>query len=478
MTMYAKVNISSQIAGQTRRAMTAAAAMFLFGCAVGPDYKTPEIPTGPGWTPIDGVTTDAVESNWWQRFDDPKLTSLIDSAQKQSLAIAEAKARVTEARAIRAAAIGGFWPGIAASGSSVRQRSSENVPGLASLGGGSAYQTVYDVGLDSAWELDLFGKTRRRVESADAAYHSAIERERDVRTSIIAETTLTYFELRGAQLQLVAEQASYAAAGKNHALIERRYQVGRASLADLHRAYADFKSIDARIPGLEALRDVAARRLSLLLGELPESRIALTSQSSRFPILAPVPIGTRADLVRRRPDVRASERALAAATANIGVAKGEFFPSLSLVSSAGYSSSSSGSLTDSVSRTWSVMPLIQWRLFEGGRIKAEVKAAKSRAKQAALAYEASVLGAISEVEQSLIRYHRQLDAVDRQAAAVKATEAGLELIDRQYRAGGVSLLILLDAQRQLNSARSQLAQFQTNAALDLVRLYRALGGGW
>ncbi len=261
-------------------------------------------------------------------------------------------------------------------------------------------------------------------------------------------------------------------------MIKRRYEVGRASLADFHRADADLKSINARLPGLEALRDVAVRRLGLLLGELPESQLALASQSTSFPNLSVVPIGTRADLLRRRPDVRGAERSLAAATANIGVAKGEFFPSLSLVSSFGYSSADSSSLTDSASRNWSVIPLIKWRLFEGGRIRAEVEAAKARAEQAAYAYEAAVLGAISEVELAVTRYHRRLDAVRRQGEAVHATEAGLELIDKRYRAGSVSLLILLDAQRQVNAARSQLAQFQTNAAIELILLYKALAGGW
>ena len=468
----------SIVSSALRWVQIVAVGVIVAGCAVGPNHQKPDIPIGDGWTAIDGLNADAIQPDWWAQFDDPTLVQLIETASRQNLSIAEAGARVAEARALRSVEVGGFFPGVSASGSSARQRASENVPGLASLGVGSAYQTVYDVGLDSVWELDVFGKTRRRLESANANYHSAIDRERDVRVSIIAETARTYFELRGAQLQLAAEEASFDAAEQNHALIERRYQVGRASLADLHRADADLKSINARLPGLEALRDVAARRLGLLLGELPESQVALASQSAPFPTLVVVPIGTRSDLLRRRPDVRASERSLAAATANIGVAKGEYFPSLSLVSSIGYSSAETSSLTDSASRTWSVVPLIQWRVFEGGRIRAEVAAARARAEQAAYAYEAAVLGAVSEVELAVTRYHRRLDAVERQTDAVRATEAGLALIDKQYRAGSVSLLILLDAQRQVNAARSQLAQFQTNAAVELILLYKALGGGW
>lgn len=454
------------------------AASVIASCAVGPDYQRPKFPVGDEWSAIADIEDTIVKPQWWQQFEDPTLTALVQKASQQNLSIAEARARVMEARAIRSGARGGFWPSLSTNGSRARQRSSENVPNIGSLGAGSAYQSVYDMNLDSVWEFDLFGRTQRRVESAEATYHATVERERDVHITVIAETAFAYFELRGAQLQLAAENDSYHAAKKNRSLIERRQEVGRASLADLHRADADMKTIDARLPGLQASRDVAVRRLSLLLGELPESQLQLALEAAAFPRLTFVPIGTRTDLLRRRPDVRSAERALAASTANIGVAKGEFYPKFSLVSSGGFESTGSSSVIESASRTWSVLPLIQWRLFEGGRIKADVAAATARTEQAAYAYQSTVLRALSEVEQGLINYHSRLDAVERQTAAVKATESSRNLIERQYRAGSVSLLILLDAQRQLNSAHSQLARIQTNAALNLVVLYKSLGGGW
>jgi NodT family efflux transporter outer membrane factor (OMF) lipoprotein len=447
-------------------------------CVVGVEHQRPELDIGDGWINA-GTLNEEPPQQWWRQFEDPVLDDLVETAMDQNLGVAAAAARIEAARGVRAAAASGLYPAVDVSSSVTRLRRSENgslpvnqIPGL------DTYQTVYDIGFDAGWEIDLFGRRRRVVEAADARLDSAMEQHRDVIISVIAEVARTYFDLRGAQLELAARSDALAAATRTVELIRAEYDVGAAERAAVSRAEADERLVAATLPALAARRDAAAIALSTLLGELPERRSGLAAQAAPFPELREVPVGTRADLMRRRPDIRISERRLAAATAEIGVARGELYPKLRIGGAAGFEALNGGDLLESTSRRLSLSPILSWRVFDGGRVRAEIHVAEARAREAAIGYESAVLAALADAEQMLIRYRRRLEAVGLQHEAAVATQESRDLIEVRYRAGDVALIELLDAERRVNDARVGLARARSQAAIDLVALYKALGGGW
>lgn len=449
-------------------------------CAVGPDYRRPEMETGSRWagpTPIDAVEPDLAQ--WWRSFEDSTLNRLVEKAVSQNLDIRQAAARVKEARALRAVAAGGFYPSVDATGSVTRRRQSENgtlpigrIPDL------ERDQTIYDAGFDALWEIDLFGRTQRAVEAADARLNETAELRRDTVLSVVAEVARSYVALRGAQNELTALEKAVGNARQTVDLVRRQFDAGEVAAAQIAQADAELKALEAELPALEAEVRTNALAIGVLLGDLPETELALIDVLPPYFDLAPLPVGARADLLRRRPDVRAAERRLAAATADIGVATAELFPRLSISAAGGFQSLSTGDLFTASSQTWSIAPLISWRIFEGGRIRAQIRANEALAEQAAVGYEKAVLEALSDAERALMRYHLGLDSVERQVLAVAAAQRNHEFAKTRYRAGDANLLELLDAERTLRDAEAAYARTHTRAATDLVSLFKALGGGW
>jgi len=460
------------------------ALMALTGCTVGPDYQRPIVESGEGWAePAPPSTEPSPETldldRWWRSFGDPTLDRLVETALERNLDLRQATARVAEARALRDAAAGGRFPAVAAQGS-VRQHSQsedgplpiDRIPDL------DREQTIYDVGFDASWELDLFGRTRRTVEAADARFGEAVELERSVRVTIAAEVARSYLELRGAQLGLEAQRAAVEAARRTAELVRLQVEAGEVAAARLAQAESDRTALEAQLPGLEGEVWASALSLGLLLGDLPEAELDLAATEPGELELAPIPVGKRADLLRRRPDVWAAERRLAAATADIGRATAELFPRLSIAAGGGFQAMDPAKLGDSGSGRWSLLPLISWRIFEGGRVRAEIRATEARAEAAALGYEQAVLEALADAERALTRYRHGLEALDRQAAAVEAARRNREYAVLRYEAGEVPLFELLDADRALATAESVYADLHTRTATGLVTLYKALGGGW
>jgi len=437
----------------------------LAGCAVGPDYRPAEIDAGPGWTGPEaaGAATDADFAQWWRRFSDPTLDRLVETALTQNLDIREAVVRVAEVRALADAAAGGHWPVVAADGSVSRRRLSENGPfPVGQIPGYPRNQTVYDAGFDASWELDVFGGTRRAVEAAGARLEAANEQAQAAKLSVAAETARVYLALRGAQHE---QRALHAAV-----------QASRSSA--LAQAEASLASILAQLPAIEAQVRTAALSLGILLGELPETEVGLADTSADFVTLAPLPVGERADILRRRPDVRAAERLVAAATADVGVATAELFPKFGISASGGFESLHTGNFFDSGSQSFNITPLISWRIFDGGRVRAQIHASEAREEAAALHYEKTVKAALTDAERALTRYNLGLAALKYQDTAVAAAQRNYGFASARYKAGETSLLELLDAERGLRAAENTYAQTHTRAATDLVALYKALGGGW
>lgn len=248
--------------------------------------------------------------------------------------------------------------------------------------------------------------------------------------------------------------------------------------APVAQADAELATLEGQLPTFDAEIRSSALALGVLVGELPETGLVLISQHTDYPVLSSLPVGERADLLRRRPDVRMAERRLAAATADIGVATAELFPRLSISAAGGFQALDAADLFVPGSAIWSLAPRVSWRIFDGGRVRAQIRATEASADAAALAYEEAVLAALSEAERALSRYNLGLIALDRQDKAVAAARRSHELARVRYRAGDIALIELLDAQRVLRDAEMSYARQHLNAETDLVALYKALGGGW
>lgn len=462
-------------------AVTALSALLLGACAVGPEYRQPPaIDTGSGWTQSADVARAQVElSAWWTSLGDPALERLVGAALSGNLDLRQAQARIREARALRDRAAGGYAPSVNTSGSVTRRRQSENglLP-IGSIPGLERNQTIYDVGFDAAWEIDLFGKTRRALESAEASVQAAQADAIDARISVAAEVSRSYLTLRGAQREMAAREASVETLQQTFDLVRRRLEVGDAAQADVDAAQSRLAAAAAGLPSIRARQRGAALGLGVLLGAPPERELALLDTTAPDLILAPIPVGERADILRRRPDIRAAERRLAARTADIGVATAELFPKLSIGAGGGFQSLDAGNLFESASQAFSIVPLISWRVFDSGRVHAEIRASEGREEQAALAYEKTVLAALGDAERALSDYKLGLDAVQRQRAAVEAAHRSYAHMQMRFKAGDIALTDLLAEERILRDAEYAYVRTHTTTAIGLIALFKALGGGW
>ncbi|HSX57393.1 MAG TPA: efflux transporter outer membrane subunit [Sphingomonas sp.] len=452
----------------------------LAGCTVGPDYREPApiAATANAWiAPVSGAEVDAA---WWTKFHDPLLTELVMSAIVGNKDLAEANARLREARANRDAVRGRAAPQAGMSAAAAQNRLSENgqlpvgkVPGL------GPDLSIYDIGFDAAWEIDLWGGTRRAIEGAEARGQSMEEMRRAAILQIIAEVVRAYIELRAAQ-SLQANAIADASAQSDIArLVAERLRVGAASRFDLVRAQSQARSTAATIPGFESEAAAAAFRLALLLGEPPESLYDRLRQPGPLPPTGiEISAGLRSDLLRRRPDIRQAERDLAAATADIGVATAELFPRISLLGGIGQQARTPGDLFSGSSLRFQFGPALRWPIFSGGRIRAQVRAADARADAALIRYERAVLVALADSETAINRYaSAQRAGAERDAAQAAAAEA-VRLARLRYTAGEDDLTALLQAQASFSTADRLRIQAAAVQLQYVASLYKALGGGW
>lgn len=462
----------------TATVLPLAISVMLTACAVvGPEHEVPAITTGSGWTsPAQGRIDTAALATWWKSFGDADLERVVKQAQANNLDLRQADLAIDAARAQLGRAEANTTPVVTAKGSVQRYRTSLKSPEYNPQR--SLNQTVYDAGLDASWEIDLFGSLRRQRESAQAAVQMSEADAAALRTSLAAETARTYFTLRGAQRELTARQASAKALQDILALVLKRQQAGDLPMAEVESAQARFDQARALLPDIEARLKAAALVLGLLTGGLPESQLPLTTSPGIDLALHTIPVGERADILRRRPDIASAERKLAAATADTGVATAELFPKLTISASAGLRALSDFDLIDSDNRRSSLLPLISWRLFDGGRVRAEIHATEARQESATIGYKKAVLVALSDAEKALSQYQHALQIIAAQEAAVASTARAATTTHRRYELGDVSLADALNADRELADQQAALARSRTSAASDMVTLYKALGGGW
>lgn len=448
-------------------------ALPLAACAVGPTYRAPE--TAPAQfvsASVAGVAEQPFEAKWWGQFGDPVLDGLVARALGGDLDLKIAAARVTEARAMLGAAKRTRWPDVTVD--AAHSESHGQQPGF---GDERLDIKSNDIGFAALWELDLFGRVRRGVEAAGAEAGAAEARLRDAQVLVAAEVARNYLELRGAQKRLAVARTNLEYQRETLELTKTRYGLGRGTQLDVSSAQARFSATEAEIPSLVAAEAVAANRLAVLVGLRPGGLTDELAPREIAPHLTTLAVGAPEDLLKRRPDIRAAERELAAATARIGLAKADLFPRLTLTGFLGFIAGDASDLGESQSRAWSLTPAFTWAgMGSGGR--ARVRVAEARTDAAFAAYEGTVLRALEETENAFAVYGAQRQRLSSLIEQAAASREAAELARVRYREGAVDFLRLLDAERTLLQAEDALAGGETDLNTSVVLIYKALGGGW
>jgi outer membrane protein, multidrug efflux system len=452
---------------------------------VGPDYVAPtshapgqfaEAPATAGVSSA-AITDDA----WWKNLGDPLLENLLSKALASAPDIAEAQARVREARAQSGFAEAGEFPIANAVGLYTRNLGSDNVPTGVPPGGlgPGAQSNLFQAGFDASWEIDIFGGQRRAIEAAHANYQAAGEQRADVVLTLLAEIARNYIELRGAQRRIEVARKDLVIERDLQTLTRALFSAGLAARQDVLRAQAQVADIEAAIPALTADERAAGYRVAALIGRPFTETLAALSTPMPIPhAVSDVPVGLPSDLLRRRPDVRSAERRIAAANARIGVATADLYPHFSLTGATGIESLEASSFFSGSSGYYQVGPGISWQIFDAGRIHFQILIEKARTDAATAAYQRSVLDALRDVETALVTYANAQSRRTELAAEANADADATRIAMVLYERGLESFLAVLDAERALYAADDALAQSERDSALALVALYKSMGGGW
>jgi len=451
----------------------------LAGCsAVGPQYVREDPSVSPAWHTrlTDGLEDRQVDpqelAQWWTMLDDPVLTGLVERAIESNLDLKEARVRLNEARSRRSIAGADRFPTLGARASAGKSRSSED-------SGNGLERESYATGFDAAWELDLFGGVRRALEAAQSDYEATREDLNDVLVSISAEVALNYVEVRTFQERIEVNETNLAILNETYELVQSRAQAGLDDELAVFQARVNLESTRAQIPSLRSGLEEGMNRLALLLGEQPGALHAELEKARPIPVTPlEVAVGVPADILMRRPDVRSTERELAAQTARIGVATADLYPKITFSGSIGLDALSLDNLFTAGSRTWSYGPGIRWQVFNASAIRANIEVQSALQEQALIRYEAAVLAALEEVENALVDYAHEQQRREALIQAVDAARQAFELAQYKYQAGLTDFSTVLDSQRTLLSHQDQLAQSNGSVTTNLIRLYKALGGGW
>lgn len=418
-----------------------------------------------------GLTAQTVNpdtsAHWWRQLGDPGLSALIEQVTAANPDLRSARARLLEARARRAMAGAAFLPAV---GASVTGRRNSGAAGAQSS------NTLYAAGFDASWELDIFGATRRAVEAAQADMEVAAATLDSTRVSLAAEAALNYIEVRTLQVRLGIGRRNLASQSETLQLTEWRSQAGLVGSLDVEQARANLEQTRAQLPRLEISLAEAQNRLLILSGQEPGSGDLVR------PGAIPVPphnvaVGIPADALRRRPDVRAAERRLAAETARVGQAQAARFPGVGLSGSIGLEALTLGAL-GSGALTRSFVASLSSTIFDGGRLAQQVKLQDAVREQATLAYQAAVLTALADVENALVAFSRSRARETALGAAADAARNAALLARHRYTSGLIDFQTVLDTERTLLAIEDSLAIAQADGTSAVVGLYKALGGGW
>lgn len=450
----------------------------LAACAVGPDYRAPDTAAAhlsaadqPGATKT--FDRNRFEAAWWRQFDDPVLNQLVAQSLADNRELRVAFARLKSARAIRDDVSNDALP-------TVTSRASSDL-GKGQIPGQSDHRVNserYDLGLDMAWELDLFGRIQRQLEASEAQQDAAEADLQQLQVSLIAELVDAYGKLRGAQLREKIAVANLKTQQDSRAITQTLNEAGVGNELDVVRADARLAAVEATVPQLQAEQVRARNRIATLLGQRPDT-LSVDLSPAQLPAIAKaLPIGDPAELLKRRPDVRSAERQLAAATANVGVATADLFPRVSLSGFLGFTAARGSQLGSSAAQAWALGPSITWAAFDLGSVKARLRGANAEAEGALASYEQQVLLALEESENAFSDYSKRQQRLLALLRQSEASRKAAELASIRYREGTVDYLVLLDAERERLSAEDAQAQAEVELYSGVVAIYKALGGGW
>jgi len=449
------------------------------GCAtVGPTYRKPDISVPAAWNGVrasDNTTTAEKTgdlSGWWGQLGDPTLTALVEQALAGSTELRVAQAKLREARARRNLADSNYFPTVTASASANRAKSSaETGPG--------GTNTLYQAGFDASWEPDIFGGTRRGAEAAQADLESSEANFHNTQVSLAAEVALNYVDVRTLQARLAIARNNVSSQSETLQFTEWREQAGLVTSLDVEQSRANLEQTRAQIPTLSTTLAEAEHRLAILLGRAPGAVHELLVAPAPVPA-APegIAIGIPANTLRNRPDVQAAERKLAAETARVGQAMAARYPGFTLSGSIGLEALTLGALGTSGAVTRSLLANVAGVIFDGGRLRSQVEIQSAIQEQALIEYEATVLTALEDVENALVSLNENRR---RQTALRDATEAARNaalLARLRYTGGLIDFQTVLDTERTVLTVEDSLATAEAEGASALIRLYKALGGGW
>jgi NodT family efflux transporter outer membrane factor (OMF) lipoprotein len=456
----------------------------LTACAVGPAYQHPpmELPRSfRGAAEIGAGSATSTDGGWWAGFHDPLLTQIIERTLAQNLDLAAAAARVNQARAAAALAGAALLPegDLAASASSARDSLTSPLGKIAhAVGAPRNYQT-YSAGAQASWEVDLFGSVRRRRDAARDDAEAAETGQAAIRIALSAEAADAYLELRGLQAQLTLAKSQEETQSRLVDLVRLRLGQGVSSDREWQRANAELERVRALEPALRAAIDAEIYRLDVLMGTPAGTHYDELALEAEQPT-APQPVGSvaPADLMQRRPDIAAAERHLAAANARIGAAIAEYYPHLTFSGLTGFESVDAGSLFTAAAQQSGALIGLRWRLFDFGRVDAEVAIARGRDREALAAYRGTVLRATEDVEAALSQFIESRTEAQVLRREIAALMRAREEAQTAYEGGVLPLLEVLDADRDLLAARDRLAAANAGEARAAVASFRALGGGW
>ncbi len=459
-------------------ALTCLVATLLSGCAVGPEYARPQVGGTEGQWLAPG-SPEAVDAEWWRALGDAELDALVGDALAHNLDLRIAEARLQEARASSRAARGRTAPQINATDSAAEQQVSENgqLP-VKNIPGFQRQYSLFDVGLDASWELDLWGGVARSVQASDARAQAAAIRAEDTRLRVVAEVVWTYVDLRSAQARggLLAQEAQLRE--QIARLVDQRYRGGESSRSDAETARQRADSARAQLPEGDASAHAAAYSLALLTGRPPEALAAMATRMAPLPMPpALVGAGIRSELLQRRPDVRAAEADLMAATADVGVETANLYPRFALTGNVGQQARSLGDLADGASTRFGIGPSFSWPIFSFGRIRAQIRAAGARADASAAAYEKAVLGALADSETAANRFAASTSARAARESALGAALGAAGLAEQRFRRGEDDRIQMLEARSAALQAELLALAARADAAAAYVGFTKALGGG-
>jgi multidrug efflux system outer membrane protein len=457
------------------RLAVAVASIALAGCMVGPDYRRPDVATPPAYRGQIGGAEAASFGDlpWWEVFRDPVLQALVREALANNLDLRQAVARVEQARALVKVVGAPMYPQLGYGASAARQSG----PSVGAERIDTITYNAFGGAFNLSWEIDLWGKVRRATEAAQADLLATEAYQRGVTVTLLADVASTYFQLVTLDRELAIARATVASYRKTLALFRDRNAGGAASMLPVNRAAAQLANAAADIPQIERRIVDAENRLSVLVGRVP-GPVARDAQFAALPAPPDVPAGLPAQLLERRPDVRQSEDLLIAANARVGVATANFYPSISLTGLLGVQHSAVSSILSGTSSIWSLGAGLLGPLFTGGQLTGELEAQEAQWRRVKASYEQTVLTALAEVSDALNGREKLAGVREQREVAVREFASSVDLSLDRYLLGLASYFEVLQTQEQLYSTQLALARTQGEQLVNVVELYRALGGGW